>query len=97
MITTVIWLHLYQISSISIYNAHMWKLKISYLLLKESNLVTMLYFVILSLIMIVCVDSEECPKKVTELKSTERKLRNELVHLQNVFLERLSRTDSYSK
>ncbi|XP_071123781.1 uncharacterized protein, partial [Mytilus edulis] len=60
------------------------------------NLVTMLYFVIVSLIMVVCVDSEECPKKVTELKSTERKLRNELVHLQNVFLERLSRTDSYN-
>ncbi|XP_063416030.1 uncharacterized protein LOC134697677 [Mytilus trossulus] len=60
---------------------------------EESNLVTMLYFVIVSLIMVVYVDSEECTRKVTELKRSERKLRNDMVHLQNVFLERLSRTD----
>ncbi|CAG2221860.1 unnamed protein product [Mytilus edulis] len=43
--------------------------------------------------MVVYVDSEECTRKVTELKQSERKLRNDMVHLQNVFLERLSRTD----
>ena len=40
---------------------------------------------------------ELCTRKVTELKSSERKLRNELVRLQNVFLERLSRADKDGK
>ncbi|XP_071177987.1 uncharacterized protein [Mytilus edulis] len=54
---------------------------------------TMLYLLFVSFIMVVFVDSEECTRKVTELKSSESKLRNELVRLQNVFLERLSRAD----
>ncbi|CAG2192896.1 unnamed protein product [Mytilus edulis] len=53
----------------------------------------MLYLVVVSLIMVVYVDSEECTRKVTQLQSSERKLRNELVQLQNVFLERLTKTD----
>ncbi|XP_063397450.1 uncharacterized protein LOC134681740 [Mytilus trossulus] len=57
-------------------------------------MVTMLYLIIVYFIMVMYVDSEECSKKVTELKSSERKLRNELVRLQNVFIERLSRADN---
>ncbi|XP_063397448.1 uncharacterized protein LOC134681738 [Mytilus trossulus] len=53
----------------------------------------MLYLLIVSFIMVMYVDSEECTGKLTELKSSERKLRNELVRLQNMFLERLSRDD----
>nr|CBX41745.1 putative C1q domain containing protein MgC1q96 [Mytilus galloprovincialis] len=53
----------------------------------------LVHVVVVSLFMVMYVDSEECTGKITQLQSSERKLRNEMVHLQNVFLERLTRTD----